>query len=134
MSSPSPTQTEPTQTEPIILSPSYRLPVALAIAAFPLGALSLWAGVPVFFFAIFLGIQAATLRLHFTATALDLYRGQTQIRTFPYTDWYHWEIYWPAVPILLYFREVNSIHFVPVLFDPKALMQQLNANCPRSKD
>ena len=28
-------------------------------------------------------------------------------------------------PILLYFREVNGIHFVPVIFDGQGLRQQL---------
>jgi hypothetical protein len=123
-----------TQTETVVLKPSYRLPVGLAIAALPLGWLSLWAGIPVGLFALFLSIQSATLRLHFTPSALEIYRGQTQIRTFPYADWYHWEIYWPAVPILFYFREVNSIHFLPILFDPKMLTESLTKHCPRKVD
>lgn len=122
------------QTEPVILNPSYRLPIGLAIVAFGLSWLTWWAGIPVFLFAVFLGVQAATLRIHFTASALELYRGQTQIRFFPYAGWYHWEIYWPAMPILFYFREVNSIHFLPMLFDPKALTQSLNTYCPRQQD
>jgi hypothetical protein len=120
-----------TSTETVVLNPSYRLPIGLAIAATPLTLLSLWAALPIILFAIFLGIQATILRLHFTSTDLEIYRGQTQIRTFPYADWYHWEIYWPAVPILFYFREVNSIHFLPVLFDPAALAQCLSDRCPR---
>jgi Protein of unknown function (DUF3119) len=123
-----------TQTEPIILNPSYRLPIGLAIAAPPLVWLSWWVGLPILVFAVFLGIQAATLRLHFTPSALELYRGQTQIRFFPYIDWYYWKIYWPAVPILFYFREVNSIHFLPMLFDPNLLAQCLNTYCPRQKN
>jgi Protein of unknown function (DUF3119) len=124
----------PAQPETIILNPSYRLPVGLAIMALSLSWLSWWVAVPILLFAIFLGIQAATLRLHFTASALELYRGQTQIRFFPYAGWYHWEIYWPAVPILFYFREVNSIHFLPMLFDPRALAQSLSVRCPRQQD
>lgn len=123
-----------TQTETVVLKPSYWLPVGLAIAALPLGWLSLWAGIPVGLFALFLAIQSATLRLHFTPSALEIYRGQTQIRTFPYADWYHWEIYWPAVPILFYFREVNSIHFLPILFDPEMLTESLTKHCPRKVD
>jgi Protein of unknown function (DUF3119) len=121
-------------TETVVLNPSYRLPLGLAIAALPLTLLSIWAFLPILLFAIFLGIQAATLRLHFTGTSLEIYRGQTQIRIFPYSDWYHWEIYWPVVPILFYFREVNSIHFLPVLFDPAALAQCLGDRCPRKTD
>jgi Protein of unknown function (DUF3119) len=123
-----------TQTEPMILNPSFRLPVGLAIASLPLFWLSGWVGAPVFLFAVFLGIQAATLRLHFAVSALELYRGQTRIRFFPYADWYYWEVYWPTMPILFYFREVNSIHFLPMLFDPTLLTQCLNTYCPRQKD
>ena len=94
--------------ETVVLKPSFRLPIGLAITSTPLSFLSIWAAIPIFLFAFFLGIQAATLRLHFTNVALEIYRGQTQIRIFPYADWYHWEIYWPALPILFYFREVNS--------------------------
>ena len=120
-----------TTTETIVLNPSYRLPIGLAIAALPLTLLSLWVALPILLFAVFLGVQATILRLHFTNTDLEIYRGQTQIRTFPYADWYHWEIYWPTVPILFYFREVNSIHFLPMLFDPAALAQCLSDRCPR---
>ncbi len=123
-----------TQTETVVLKPSYRLPIGLAIAALSLGWLSLWAGISVGLFALFLGIQAATLRLQFTPLALEIYRGQTQIRAFPYADWYHWEIYWPALPILFYFREVNSIHFLPILFNPSMLTECLTRNCPRKTD
>jgi Protein of unknown function (DUF3119) len=121
-------------TETVILNPSYRLPIGLAIAAIPLAFLSVWATIPVLLFAIFLGVQAATLRLHFAPTGLEIYRGQTQIRYFPYAGWYHWEIYWPALPILFYFREVNSIHFLPVLFDPVMLAQCLGDRCPRKAE
>jgi hypothetical protein len=49
-----------TQTETVVLKPSYRLPIALAIAALPLGWLSLWAGIPVGLFALFLGPKFAS--------------------------------------------------------------------------
>jgi hypothetical protein len=120
--------------ETVVLNPSYRLPLGLAIASIPLAFLSIWAAIPLFLFALFLGIQAATLRLHFTNAALEIYRGQTQIRTFAYADWYHWEIYWPALPVLFYFREVKSIHFLPVLFDPATLAQCLGDRCPRKAE
>jgi hypothetical protein len=119
------------QAESIVLKPSYRLPLGLMIATVPLAWFSVWVYLPFMAFALFLAIQAATLRLHFTPTALDVYRGQTKIRSFLYADWYHWEIYWPAVPILFYFREVKSIHFLPVLFDPATLTQCLTMHCPR---
>jgi hypothetical protein len=35
------------------------------------------------------------------------------------------------VPILFYFKEINSIHFLPILFDRKMLQTCLEQRCPR---
>lgn len=104
-----------------ILAPSYALPVVLVIVAIPLALLQPWVGGAIALFGLFLMFQAATLRLQFTETALDIYRGETLIRRFLYQDWLNWQIFWSPVPILFYFKEVNSIHFLPILFDPKML-------------
>lgn len=103
----------------------------MAIAAILVMFLQIWLGLALFLFAGFLLFQAATLRLYFTETALDIYRSQQLIRCFPYRDWQNWHIYWSAVPILFYFKEVKSIHFLPILFDPKTLQACLNDRCPR---
>ena len=104
-----------------VLVPSYTLPIVLVIGAIPLALLQPWVGGAIALFGLFLMFQAATLRLQFTETALDIYRGETLIRRFPYQDWLNWQIFWSPVPILFYFKEVNSIHFLPILFDPKML-------------
>lgn len=104
-----------------VLAPSYTLPIVLVIVAIPLALLQPWVGGAIALFGLFLMFQAATLRLQFTETALDIYRGDTLIRRFPYQDWLNWQIFWSPVPILFYFKEVNSIHFLPILFDPKML-------------
>ncbi|HEY9895112.1 MAG TPA: DUF3119 family protein [Candidatus Sericytochromatia bacterium] len=117
--------------ETIVLSPSYNLPIAIVFLAIPLFFVQVWVSVAIALFGFFLLVQAATLRLSFTETALDIERGQTLIRRFPYQDWQNWRIFWSPVPILFYFREVNSIHFLPILFDPKALQACLEARCPR---
>lgn len=119
-------------TQTVQLSPSYNLPIALAIAAIPLLLLQVWLSLVLALFAGFLLFQAVTLRLYFTETALDIYRSQKLIRRFPYTDWLNWQIYWPAIPILFYFKEIKSIHFLPILFDPKTLQACLEARCPRT--
>lgn len=103
----------------IQLAPSYTLPIVLVIAAIPLLLLSVWVGGAIALFGLFLLFQAATLRLQFSETALDIYRGETLIRNFPYQDWQNWQIFWNKVPILFYFKEVKSIHFLPILFDPQ---------------
>ncbi|MBD2035553.1 DUF3119 family protein [Leptolyngbya sp. FACHB-321] len=115
--------------ETIVLSPSYNLPIAIVFLAVPLFFVQVWVSAAIALFGFFLLVQAATLRLSFTETALDIERGQTLIRRFPYQDWQNWRIFWSPVPILFYFKEVNSIHFLPILFDPKALRACLDARC-----
>lgn len=117
------------------LSPSYRLPLGLLVIAGGCAWwLSWWLGGAIALLAMFLAFQTATLRLRFTDGALEIYRGETCLRYFPYADWLHWEIFWSAVPILLYFREVNSIHFLPILFNPAELRTCLEQHCPRASD
>ncbi len=125
-------QTLPNQTEATaILSPSFGLPIGLGAIAIALYWVSLWAALPVGLFAIFLAVQAATLRLHFTAVALELYRGEKQLRYFPYDQWVHWEIFFGPIPILFYFKEIRSIHFLPILFNPTQLKAALAQRCPK---
>jgi hypothetical protein len=112
----------------IILTPSYWVPVGVAIVGLGLGLFTPWLGVLVFVFAVFLAVQATILRLHFTA--MELYRQGQLLRQFPYSDWLNWQIFWTPVPILFYFREVKSIHFVPIVFDPAALKACLALRCP----
>lgn len=113
------------------LAPSYNLPIALVIIAIPLIFVQPWLSLAIALFGLFLLFQALTIRLQFTATDLDVYRSQTLIRRFPYAEWQNWRIFWPPVPILFYFKEIKSIHFVPVLFDPKTLQACLDQRCPK---
>lgn len=129
----------PSASTTVELAPSYTLPIVLVITAIPLLLLSVWIGGAIPFgiaslhalFGLFLLFQAATLRLQFSETALDIYRGETLIRNFPYQDWQNWQIFWNKVPILFYFKEVKSIHFLPILFDPKTLKICLEQRCPK---
>jgi hypothetical protein len=121
----------PSSTETVELSPSYTLPLVLVAAALPMLLVQAWVSVAIALFGVFLLFQAITIRLQFTATALDVYRSDTLIRRFPYQEWQNWRIFWPAVPILFYFKEVKSIHFLPILFDPKMLKTCLEQRCPQ---
>ncbi len=121
----------PSSTQTIELSPSYTLPLVLVAAALPMLLVQVWVSVAIALFGVFLLFQAVTIRLQFTATALDVYRSETLIRRFPYQEWQNWRIFWPAVPILFYFKEVKSIHFLPILFDPKMLKTCLEQRCPK---
>lgn len=124
------TSFEPTSASTVELAPSYTLPWVLVIAAIPLLLVQVWVGGVIALFGLFLMFQAVTLRLQFTETALDIYRGEALIRCFPYQEWQNWRIFWSAVPILFYFKEINSIHFLPILFDPKTLKTCLEQRCP----
>ena len=120
-------------TETVQLAPSYAIPIVLMLAAMPLFFLNAWVGGAIALFALFLLIQTATLRLCFTETALDIYRGEALLRQFPYADWQNWQIFWFNVPVLFYFKEVKSIHFLPILFDAKMLRTCLEQRCPVSR-
>ncbi len=121
----------PNSTSTVELKPSYNIPVVLVIAAIPLILLQPWIGFAFALFGLFLMFQALTLRLQFTATDLDIYRGEKLIRRFPYQEWQNWRIFWNTVPILFYFKEIKSIHFLPILFDPNTLKSCLEERCPR---
>lgn len=113
------------------LKPSYNIPVVLVLGAIPVLLVQPWLGEILTLLGLFLMLQAVTLRFQFTATNFDLYRGEKLIKRFPYQEWQNWRIFWNRVPILFYFKEVNSIHFLPILFDPKTLKSCLEERCPR---
>ena len=111
----------------VSISPSPRL--ALLITLFSLSLLALpfkpWPTVVVGLFGVFLLVQTYSLRLEFTSETLVVWRGQQELRRFPYAEWKSWRLFAPWLPGLFYFREVNSIHFLPILFNPAELRQQL---------
>ncbi|MBE9036700.1 DUF3119 family protein [aff. Roholtiella sp. LEGE 12411] len=121
----------PNSASTVELKPSYNIPVVLVLAAIPVLIVQPWVGFTIALFGLFLMFQALTLRLQFTITDLDIYRGEKLIRRFPYQEWQNWRIFWNGVPILFYFKEIKSIHFLPILFDPNALKSCLEQRCPR---
>jgi hypothetical protein len=120
----------PTEVE---LQPNYTIPLVIIAAAIPVIAIQLWVGLTIGVFGLFLTIQTAIIRLKFTTTALDVYRGSKLLRTFPYSEWETWQIFWQPVPILFYFKEVNSIHFLPIIFDSQMLRTCLEHYRPQSE-
>jgi hypothetical protein len=119
------------RTSIVELAPDYRLSLAFVLLGVALLPLQLWVGLVVGLFGFFLFLQAKILRLKFTETALVVERAGQEIRCFPYQDWQNWRIFWQPVPILFYFKEVKSIHFLPVIFDPQGLSACLEDRCPR---
>lgn len=118
----------------IELAPSYTIPIVLGLSAVPLLFVQIWVSLAIALFSLFLLIQTVMLRLRFTETDLDIYRGETLIRRFPFREWQNWEIFWSPVPILFYFKEVNSIHFLPIIFDPKTLRTCLEQRFPKNQN
>ncbi|MEL6350129.1 MAG: DUF3119 family protein [Cyanobacteria bacterium J06627_28] len=119
-----------TSSTTLSLSPSYKLSISIIIIAMPLLLVNLWVGVPVALIGLFLLYQTPMIKLVFTPTALEVKRQEKLLKTFPYAEWESWKIFWQPVPILFYFKEINSIHFVPVLYDPEELRAQLEKYCP----
>ena len=115
----------------IELAPSFKIPLFLVILAIPLGWLNLLTGIICGVLGLFLMFQTTRIRLQFTSVALDIYSSSKMIRSFPYSEWTNWRIFWQPVPILFYFREVKSIHFLPILFDPQTLQDCLTKYCPK---
>jgi hypothetical protein len=115
------------------LSPNYTIPLVLIGIAIPLLFIQPWLSLPLALFGLFLLLQTVTIRLQFTPTALDVYRSNQLLRHFPYSEWQNWEIFWHRVPILFYFKEVNSIHFLPIIFDAKTLKTCLEEHYPLVK-
>lgn len=121
----------PAPEEGVTLEPRYGVPVGvMALGASCLALLPLWGGarwlaLGIALFGVFLALQAAQLRLQFAEAELVVRRNSTPIRRFPYRAWQAWRLFWPAVPVLLYFREERSIHLLPVLFDATALRERL---------
>ena len=116
----------PDPSQGVILAPSPWLPLAVVALGLPCLLINLWLALVVSLFGLFLLIQRQILRLQFSADALLVWRGSTVLRRFPYSEWLNWIVFWPALPVLFYFREQRSIHFLPVLFDATTLREQLN--------
>jgi hypothetical protein len=128
---PSPVYTVVTSSGDLELSPSYSIPVVVIVVALPLLAWNIWLGLAIGVFGLFLLLQTAIIRLKFTSTTMLVYRSGQEIRSFPYAEWEEWQIFWQPLPVLFYFREVHSIHFLPVLFDPQQLRSCLEQHFPR---
>jgi hypothetical protein len=126
-----PSPTDPASDAAVTLEPRYWVPMGVTLLG-PASLLSapLWGGarwlcLALVLFGGFLLLQARLLRLRFTGDALLVLRLDQEIRRFPYSEWSGWRLFWPPLPVLFYFREIRSIHLLPVLFDAAELRSQL---------
>ena len=111
------------------LRPDYRLSLSILFIGLCLIFVQTWVGLVIALLGVFLVVQTTIIRLTFTDSELQVCRGTTILRQFPYAEWQGWKVFWSPVPILFYFREVKSIHFLPMLFSPVELRDQLNQHC-----
>ncbi len=115
----------------VTLAPRFWVPlgvVGLAFALLPLQPLwegVRWVALITALLGVFLAVQASLLRLRFSDSALLVSRQDTVIRQFPYSEWISWKIFWTPLPVIFYFREQNSPHLLPMLFDGQGLRQEL---------
>ena len=111
----------------VTLKPDARLPLLVVVFGAALLPLPLhpWPTLVVVLFGVFLLTQTASMRLEFEERALIVWQNSQELRRFPYDQWLTWRLFAPWLPGLLYLRETQSIHFLPILFSPKQLREQL---------
>ena len=126
-STPSPSEQPAAQDASVSISPDPRLALLVVLLSAALLTLPLrpWPTLVVGLFGLFLMVQTYSLRLEFCADTLVVWRAQKELRRFPYAEWQSWRLFAPWLPGLFYFREIKSIHFLPILFDPGQLRGQL---------
>ena len=112
------------------ISPRVWVATGMLIISIASGIIYFPAGLVLAIFSIFLFIQTAILQLTFSADALLVTRRSwgapaVEIKRFPYKEWQYWQNFWPRFPVLFYFREINSIHFLPMLFSANQLQSEL---------
>ena len=112
------------------ISPRVWVATGMLFISIASGIIYFPAGLVLAIFSIFLFIQTAILQLTFSADALLVTRRSwgapaVEIKRFPYKEWQYWQIFWPRFPVLFYFREINSIHFLPMLFSANQLQSEL---------
>ncbi len=115
------------ETNSVIISPSPRLPLVILLLSASLLPLPLspWPTLVLGLFSVFLLVQTYILILEFNDDDLVVLRGQKELRRFPFNEWMSWRLFAPWLPGLFYFRESKSIHFLPILFNPAQLQEQL---------
>ena len=117
----------PDSSESVTLKPFFRLPLLITVLGLTLILIPInhWISIVISIFGIFLLIQACILRLEFTPNDLIVWQLNRELRRFPFKNWLAWRLLLPSLPGIFYFREEASPHLLPILFDPKALEDQL---------
>ena len=111
----------------VTISPSFQLPIILILLSFMLLFLNIgiWPTIVSASFSFFLLLQAFTLRINITKEDFVVLQLGKEIRRFPFKNWIAWKLFLPDLPGIFYFRETNSPHLLPILFNPKQLKEEL---------
>ena len=111
----------------VTISPSFQLPIILIVLSFTLLFLNIgiWPTIVSASFSFFLLLQAFTLRINITKEDFVVLQLGKEIRRFPFKNWIAWKLFLPDLPGIFYFRETNSPHLLPILFNPKQLKEEL---------
>ena len=111
----------------VTISPSFQLPIILIVLSFMLLFLNIgiWPTIVSASFSFFLLLQAFTLRINITKEDFIVLQLGKEIRRFPFKNWIAWKLFLPDLPGIFYFRETNSPHLLPILFNPKQLKEEL---------
>ena len=111
----------------VTISPSFQLPIILIVLSFMLLFLNIgiWPTIVSSSFSFFLLLQTFTLRINITKEDFVVLQLGKEIRRFPFKNWIAWKLFLPDLPGIFYFRETNSPHLLPILFNPKQLKEEL---------
>ncbi|KAJ9505102.1 hypothetical protein QJQ45_027560 [Haematococcus lacustris] len=127
----------------VTLDPSYNLQAALVAIA----GLEAWQGwYPVAAFTgllgVFLAVQASRVSFIFDDEAFEIKRNGAETdnvvvggrNRWPYSSFVNWELWFPAFPVLVYFKETQTkpegqIHFFPIIFNGRQLYDVMVERC-----
>lgn len=127
----------------VVISPSFNLAGAFMFTGglcFYLGDVWLVPGFPVLLIGLLLTVQSTRVRFVFGPQKLIVAKRNGEqiefIRGWDYDQITNWEFWWPALPILAYFKEKESyngrgsVHFFPILCNGKQLLDMLKERTP----
>jgi len=142
--------------ETVVVPPDFRLAAGFVAggAALCLAANNYAAGVPIGLIGAFLALQTTRVRFEFDADSLEvkILKKDGDAETladsgdnfavgganrWKYDTFTNWEMYpSPSLPILVYFKETQTIpegqiHFFPVIMNGRKLYEIMEERCPR---
>ncbi|GJP80494.1 hypothetical protein CLOP_g14143 [Closterium sp. NIES-67] len=134
----------------VVVEPDPRIPIVLLGVSGALFAVdNKLAAAPIGLLGALLAFQTTRVRFVFTEEALEVRIGQ-QLESsgenvfvggenkWKYDTFVNWEFWWPAFPVLVYFKETQTrpegqVHFFPIIANGKQLYDVMVERCGPSK-